>query len=315
MVFIREEFKAPAGFGHEFGQCLEIPIGVANTAMAQIPRENDNARLGSFTLSLPALQHAAGERMAKIMNPGLASLDSQELSEFGEYFPDRVVAQAPTLIRGKEMLRQWEETLALPGIDLKGIAGSEMQGNPAGSTKLTLPHHQHSLAEVNIRNPEAQGFRDAQSGAGQQTEQGLEGGRLEFARQLAGSLQDLGDLSGAVNKWPRTSVGWTKHIAGWKLRLRFGNRQMFGERPHHFEAAGPVETVNLTGEAGPRNGQLFCQVASMPIPIRVVGKLQQQITFALETKTQCAALGQIGPHASQHGGGFHGFVLGHGRAA
>jgi hypothetical protein len=104
-------------------------------------------------MRLPALQYPAGERMAKIMNPGLAPLDSQEFSEFGEYFPGSLVTQAPASIRGEEMVRQWEETLALTGIDLKGIAGSGMQGNPAGSSKLAPPHHQHSLAEVNIRNP------------------------------------------------------------------------------------------------------------------------------------------------------------------
>ena len=109
-----------------------------------------------------------------------------------------------------------------------------MQRNPPCLLEFARSHQQQAPLQVNVRHFQMERFRDAQSRASQQADQGLVSTRLEFSGQLAGCSDDLVNLTERVDKRPEFPLGGTKEVARWDFRSGFIHRQVLGQSPHGF---------------------------------------------------------------------------------
>src|SRR6266498_981914 len=104
------------------------------------------------------------------------------LRQANEYLVNCAVSQPLALIRYEEGLSAREQTRPLPGIAAQWRQRRMVQRHLSRMLKLAEPNHQNALDEVDILDTKGQGFRDAQSGASQQPQQGPIGQRSKRTR-------------------------------------------------------------------------------------------------------------------------------------
>src|SRR5512137_92566 len=68
-VFMIVALRTLSGHSHEFRQSVEIPVGIADVMVTQIPREDQDPTIRSLATGLPVLQHSAGMCVTQIVNP------------------------------------------------------------------------------------------------------------------------------------------------------------------------------------------------------------------------------------------------------
>src|SRR5512137_1943514 len=129
-----------------------------------------------------------------------------------------------------------------------------------------------------------------------------------------GGREELSDLLGTVDERSIRLLGGTKEMAGRDFGFGIRHDQIPGQPSHRFQTPRPTVAIGVFGETGPGNGQFIGQPPPAGVPVRVSGKVQEQVTLAPQPEAQSPTLGQISAHAGSHRG-FHDGVWGQGRAA
>ena len=145
-------FETLSGSSHKLRHGVEIPISVADVTVTQIAREDQDSAIGTLAAGLPALEHATGMGVAKIVNPRRTPFAGNSPAQARENRVHGAVAQSATRFGRKETLSQREALLTLLVIKAQGSECCWVQGNPTGLAELSLAHEQQPLLEINLRH-------------------------------------------------------------------------------------------------------------------------------------------------------------------
>jgi hypothetical protein len=136
---------------------------------------------------------------------------------------------------------------------------------------------------------------------------------LKTALQLPGTPQQVLHLGRAIEVWRATTMSRTQHMAWRNLGAGFSQHEVFGKGANNLQTSSTPQGVSRLWQARPPDRQFRSQGTSVLESVHITSKLQEAEPFAFELKAKGAALIQIGTDLRQHG--FHGLILGQGRAA
>jgi len=154
---------------------------------------------------------------------------------------------------------------------------SRVQRHPSRLVIFAVSDQQSPLGQIDIACFERQGFVNAQTRAGQQTDQGPISQRAKPTLQLVRAAKKVMDLGRTVEMRSLAAMGRTKEMPRRDLRGRFECDLMAGKHTQHFEAARMIEAIRTRRLSGPTQRQLASQRTSMSRRIGGAGEVNQHL--------------------------------------
>ena len=298
--------------------------------MPDVGRQRQHRLIDVHPLRLPLHDAAHDEGVAQIMDAGgvvsSTVAPAQLLAQLGEDAMYLAIAQRPTTPSAPRADEKWgiglrhlARQVAHPAIATQGFDGARVHGYLARLAELGSMDGQHPALEIDVCIAQRPRLGDPQSGAGDQTEQRLEGEAAHARRrsELPRRGQQRNDLALAVDV-RRLALGQAPidrvigNLGTWLELL-----QPAGERAQVLQSARPGARVTAAVAVATRpvGHGLRSQRSAMADSADMAREAAQGVGRAAQGEAQAATFDQIALDERLQGSGrAHAALPGHGRA-
>src|ERR1043166_7513393 len=272
----------------------------AGIAVPQIDRQGKDFGVELLlALAIPAQQTLDGEGVAQIVQAGtrLLCLPAQLMTQRGERLAGLPIRQrfGPLVKEKRGGFGPGKGLGASSQIGVQGGSGTASQRHVTGLAPFSLPDRQYRFSRFPIRQLQPESLRDAQSRAGQQTQQRAKGQRIKalWRAELARCRQQGRLLFRRVDMYGNSPVSRPKQTRWRNLGARIKGGPEEGEVSHRLQAPRPPQRVCRRGHLRPTERQLAGQGTTVAKLLGMLEEVFQQSTLRLELKAQATATVQI----------------------
>jgi hypothetical protein len=141
--------------------------------MAQVTGENGHPTHNAASAALPPEQNPAGKRVPQIVEPDRwpRARGLQPASQLAKHHADSGISKPASPVGDKKVLGFGKEHSTSAIISLQCTHGRRMQRHPPAVVVFAFPDKNMSVGQVNVCDFQCQCFGDAQTSAGEQSQE------------------------------------------------------------------------------------------------------------------------------------------------